>query len=72
MTSPPASEWPTDADGLARIAADEDRSPEDRNRACEDLLPVIRQIARRVAARFSGQYREDLLDEATGEVCGSA
>jgi RNA polymerase sigma factor (sigma-70 family) len=68
MTSPPLSEWPTDPDGLAAIVADSRHPEPTRNRAFQELLPVIRFIARRVAARFSVHYRDDLLDDAAGEV----
>jgi hypothetical protein len=60
MTTSPTSEWPTDPDKLARIAADAERPSVDRERACRELLSVICLIARRVAARFSAQYRDDL------------
>src|SRR5262245_20743247 len=68
MTLPPTGDWPTEADGLASIAADPEETPERRKRALEDLLPTIRRVARRVAARFAGQYREEVQDEAEGEV----
>jgi hypothetical protein len=54
MTSSPTSEWPADADGLAGIAADPAQPPDRRDHAFQELLPVIRRVARRVAARFSG------------------
>jgi RNA polymerase sigma factor (sigma-70 family) len=41
---------------------------EQRDRAVRELLPTIRRVARRVAARFVGRCLEDLLDESPGQV----
>jgi RNA polymerase sigma factor (sigma-70 family) len=68
MTSPPASDWPTDADGLAGLAADRTQPQERRDRALEALTPTIRRIARRLALRFPGPYSDDFIGEAAGEV----
>jgi RNA polymerase sigma factor (sigma-70 family) len=68
MASPPTSGWPSDADGLARIAADLDQTKDRRDRAFAGLMPTIRRVARRVAARYPGPYREDFAEEAAAEV----
>ncbi len=68
MPSLPTDEWPTDADELAAIARDGSRPEVQRTRAVEELLPTIRRVARRLAARFAGHYSEDLMDEAPGYV----
>jgi RNA polymerase sigma factor (sigma-70 family) len=68
MPPPLPGEWPTDADRLAAIAADDGQPPELRDRACQELLPTIRRVARRLALRFAGPHVQDLLDEAAGDV----
>jgi RNA polymerase sigma factor (sigma-70 family) len=68
MTSPSIDEWPTDPDDLAGIASNPAQPREIRERALRELIPMIRRVARRVAARFAGLYVDELLGDASGEV----
>jgi DNA-directed RNA polymerase specialized sigma24 family protein len=49
---------------LVQLAAGQDSLPELKNRAMEELLPVIQEAARRAASRFERRWREELLAEA--------
>jgi DNA-directed RNA polymerase specialized sigma24 family protein len=69
MTSLPSDDWPADADELAAIARDGSRPEVERNQALAQLLPTIRRVAQRVAARFAGMWSEEVMDEAPGRVC---
>jgi hypothetical protein len=68
MTTPGPSDWPEDVEALARLASDPAQPLVVRQGAFEQLRPVIRRAARRVAARFVGQYREDILTDAESDV----
>ena len=68
MTSLRTDEWPTNADDLAAIARDGTRPTEEQERAFQELMPTIRRVASRVAARFAGLYSEDIVNEASGQV----
>lgn len=65
-TSPP--DGPHDPAGLAGLAADERQSLEVRQRAFEGLVPAIQRVARRLAVRFLGQQRQDLVENAPGDI----
>ncbi len=65
--TPSSEEWSEAPDGLARLAA-AGSTEEVRQRAFRALLPVIHRTAHRLALRFTGQQRRDLLDNAEGDV----
>jgi DNA-directed RNA polymerase specialized sigma24 family protein len=68
MTSPSPAAGPEDADALARRAADRSESEAVRHGALDSLVPTIGRVARRVALRFSGQTRQDLVDGAIADI----
>jgi hypothetical protein len=68
MSQPDSTTLPTDPDQLARLAADVSLDLSLRQKAFEVLRPLIHRTAGRLAARFSGQQREDLLQAAEGDV----
>jgi DNA-directed RNA polymerase specialized sigma24 family protein len=69
MEPPPLPEaLPEDGDGLAQVAADMSRPEPERRRAFERLIPVIQWVARRLAVRFTGQQRDDVVSDAPGDV----
>jgi hypothetical protein len=67
MTPPSPAAGP-DADALARQAVDVSQSEEVRHRAWDGLVPIIGRVAQRVALRFSGQTRQDLVGGALADV----
>lgn len=69
MEPPPLPEaLPEDGDGLAQLAADMSRPEPERRRAFERLIPIIQWVARRLAVRFTGQERDDVVSDAPGDV----
>lgn len=57
-----------DGDGLARLAADVSQPEPERQRAFEQLIPIVQWVARRLAVRFTGQRRDDVVTDAPGDV----
>jgi DNA-directed RNA polymerase specialized sigma24 family protein len=69
MVPPPLPEaLPEDGDRLAQLAADMCRPERERRRAFERLIPIIQWVARRLAVRFTGQERDDVVSDAPGDV----
>jgi len=69
MEPPPLpAALPEDGDGLAQLAADVSKPEPERQRAFERLIPIIQWVARRLAVRFTGQQRGDVLSDAPGDV----
>lgn len=59
---------PEDEDGAARLAADESLGEGARRQAFACLVPTIETVARRVSCRFGGQWRNDVIADAAGDV----
>jgi RNA polymerase sigma factor (sigma-70 family) len=68
MTTASTPQWPDDPDGLAALAVDPNLKEEIRQEAFTRLLPSITRVVRRLALRFSGQTRQDLIDYAVADV----
>jgi DNA-directed RNA polymerase specialized sigma24 family protein len=69
MVPPPLPEaLPEDGDGLALLVADVSRPEPERRRAFERLIPIIQWVARRLAVRFTGQRRDDVVADAPGDL----
>jgi len=71
MEPPPLpAALPEDGDELAQLAADVSKPEPERQRAFERLIPIIQWVARRLAVRFTGQQRGDVLAPGFGGTDG--
>jgi RNA polymerase sigma factor (sigma-70 family) len=68
MTTAPTAFPADDPDALAARAVAPDCTPEERDDALRHLRPFIERQVRRVCVRFSGQTRNDLIDDAVAIV----
>jgi RNA polymerase sigma factor (sigma-70 family) len=68
MMTAPTPQWPDDPDSLAALAIDPSLTAEVRKDAFGRLLPAITLLVKRLAGRFSGQTRQDLIDDAVADV----
>lgn len=59
---------PPDEDSLASLAADTGRPEELRDEAFARLRATIEWVARRLAVRFAGQFRSDVIADAQGDI----